>query len=225
MSGTNSGAHLALVYSTDKGNAPVPARIALDLLEDVIAKAGGDEALRIAARSGTRSIFLGANLWKDVGIACEILSRVDPAYTPRVAIAYEKFVEEAPPDDPDLPKARAPTSKPIDPPEADRDEADRARVPRAELFEHHHDLHPRPELRSRAGCGAHWTCDRQVPTCGRDPAYEAAPRGEGISFGRQQGEIARVSETVQVEKRSTRSWRIDTSGSSGDSSTDASQDH
>jgi hypothetical protein len=100
-------AHLALVYSTDNGNAPAPARMALDLLEDLIAKAGGDDDLGIAARPGSRSLFLSANVWKDLGIASEILSRVDPAHTPRIAIAFEKFVERAAPDDPDLPKARA----------------------------------------------------------------------------------------------------------------------
>jgi len=99
-------AHLALLYSTENGNVPEPARMSLDLLEDVIAKTGGDKDLKIAALPGTRRISVGPVVWKDLGIGYEILSQFDPAYTPRVEIAFEKFVKRSAPDDPDLPKAR-----------------------------------------------------------------------------------------------------------------------
>ena len=99
-------AHLALVYSSESGNAPEPARAAVALLEDLIAKAGGDKTLGIAGRPGMRALFLASNVWKDLGIGYEILSRIDAAYAPKVALAYEKFVERAAPDDTDLPAAR-----------------------------------------------------------------------------------------------------------------------
>ena len=104
---TQSGrAHLALVYSTQAGNSPAPARIAVDLLEDAVALVGGDEALGIRARRGMRQLYIGPTVWKDLGIGYEILSRVDPSFTPRVAIAYEKFVARAEATDADLETAR-----------------------------------------------------------------------------------------------------------------------
>ncbi len=99
-------AHLALVYSNESGNAPAPARGAVALLEDLVAKAGGDKGLGIARLPGMRQIYLGPNVWKDLGIGYEILSHTDRAYTPKVALAYEKFVERASSDDADLPAAR-----------------------------------------------------------------------------------------------------------------------
>ncbi len=99
-------AHLALVYSNESGNAPAPARVAVSLLEDLVAKAGGDKRLGISGLPGLRQIYLGPNVWKDLGIGYEILSRTDPAYTPKVAVAYEKFVERASADDADLAAAR-----------------------------------------------------------------------------------------------------------------------
>jgi len=99
-------AHLALVYSNESGNAPAPARAAVALLEDLIAKAGGDKTMGIAGAPGMRELYLAPNVWKDLGIGYEILSRVDAAYAPKVALAYEKFVERAAPDDTDLPAAR-----------------------------------------------------------------------------------------------------------------------
>jgi hypothetical protein len=99
-------AHLALVYSNESGNAPAPARAAVALLEDLIAKAGGDKTLGIAGTPGMRELYLSPNVWKDLGIGYEILSRVDGSYAPKVALAYEKFVERAAPDDADLPAAR-----------------------------------------------------------------------------------------------------------------------
>jgi hypothetical protein len=99
-------AHLALVYSNESGNAPAPARVSVNLLEDIIAKAGGDTTLGIAGRPGLPQLYLGPTVWKDLGIGYEILSRTDPAYAPKVALAYEKFVERAASDDTDLPAAR-----------------------------------------------------------------------------------------------------------------------
>ena len=99
-------AHLALVYSTDAGNLPAPARVSINLLEDIIAKAGGDKTLGIPGQFGLHQLLIGSTVWKDLGIGYEILSRVDPSYRPRVALAYEKFVERAAPDDADLPAVR-----------------------------------------------------------------------------------------------------------------------
>jgi hypothetical protein len=105
--GTQTGrAHLALLYSHEQQNDPVAGRYSVSLLEDVVAKAGGDEKLGIAGKPGLAKLPLGPTLWKDLGIVYEILSRVDPAFLPKVAIAYEKFVVGAPADDPDLPKVR-----------------------------------------------------------------------------------------------------------------------
>ena len=106
MATQDGRAHLSLVYSTDAGNAPAPARTSVALLEDVIAKSGGDEMLGIRAFRGIHQLMIGPNVFKDLGIGYEILSHVDPTYTPRVAIAYEKFVERADPTDVDLAAAR-----------------------------------------------------------------------------------------------------------------------
>ncbi len=99
-------AHLALVYSNQAGNAPAPARVAVNLLEDIIAKAGGDQTLGIRGLPGLRQLAIGPSVWKDLGIGYEVLSRTNPSYTPRVALAFEKFVERADADDADLPAAR-----------------------------------------------------------------------------------------------------------------------
>jgi hypothetical protein len=99
-------AHLALVYSNESGNAPAAARVSVNLLEDLLAKAGGDKTLGIPGLSGMRQLEIGPTVWKDLGIGYEILSRVDSSYQPRVALAFEKFVERAAPDDTDLPAAR-----------------------------------------------------------------------------------------------------------------------
>jgi len=100
-------AHLCLVYSTDSGNAPAPARKAVSLLEDIVAKAGGDADLGIPAYQGQPHLFIGPTVWKDLGIGYEILSKSDPSYATRVALAYQKFVERADPDDKDTAAARA----------------------------------------------------------------------------------------------------------------------
>ena len=99
-------AHLCLVYGSERGDAPGPARIALQLLEDVVAKTGGDERLGIAAWPGAHKLDVGPAVWKDLGIVYEILARRDGAYYPRIAVAYDRFVERADPGDPDVPAAR-----------------------------------------------------------------------------------------------------------------------
>jgi hypothetical protein len=105
--GTQVGrAHLALVYSSAEGDAPEPARTAVGLLEDVIAKAGGDSKLGIAGWPGLRKLELGPQLWKDLGVAYQILSRSGGNYDPRIAVAYQKFIDQADAKDPDLPTAR-----------------------------------------------------------------------------------------------------------------------
>jgi hypothetical protein len=105
--GTEGGrAHLALVYSHERGNDPVAARVGVGLLEDLVAKAGGDARLGIASKPGVRKLELGPNIWKDLGIGYEVLARVDASYLPKVALAYEKFVERASPDDADAAAAR-----------------------------------------------------------------------------------------------------------------------
>jgi hypothetical protein len=104
---TQSGrAHLALVYSNESGNVPAPAYAAVKLLEDIVAKAGGNQTLAISSLAGIPRLDITANLWKDLGIGYEILSHTDVAYTPKVVLAYEKFVELAAPDDTDLPAVR-----------------------------------------------------------------------------------------------------------------------
>ena len=99
-------AHLALVYSTEAGHALPPARTSIALLEDVLAKTGGDEALGIRAVPGLRRLAVGAAVYKDLGIGYEILSKAEPAYLPKVALAFERFVERADASDKDLPAAR-----------------------------------------------------------------------------------------------------------------------
>jgi hypothetical protein len=99
-------AHLCLVYGSERGDALGPARIALQLLEDVVAKTGGDERLGIAAWPGAHKLDVGPAVWKDLGIVYEILARRDGAYYPRIAVAYDRFVERADPGDPDVPAAR-----------------------------------------------------------------------------------------------------------------------
>jgi len=99
-------AHLALVYSHDMGNAIEPARVAVQMLEDIVAKCGGDKVLGIVGRPGVPSFTASANIWKDLGIGYEILSHADERYVPRIALAYEKFVTNASANDADLPVAR-----------------------------------------------------------------------------------------------------------------------
>jgi len=102
-----SRAHLALVYSHDMGNAEVPARLAVTLMEQVVSRAGGSPALSIAAAPGVPSLDLHSTIFKDLGIGYEILSRIDPAFALRTVKAWELFVANAPASDPDLPAAQA----------------------------------------------------------------------------------------------------------------------
>jgi hypothetical protein len=99
-------ARLALAYAHERGEAPDPARAALAILEDLVAKAGGDEQLKIAACPGIGKFDLGPMVWKNLGLAYQILSRVDDSYVPRFAATCERFVKLADADDPDLPAAR-----------------------------------------------------------------------------------------------------------------------
>ena len=99
-------AHLALLYSQERGDAEKPVQTALRLLEDVVAKSGGDKELGIAAWLGVRRIDTGPGVWKNLGMAYQMLSRVDDRYSGRFAVACERFVERASSDDPDLPAAR-----------------------------------------------------------------------------------------------------------------------
>jgi hypothetical protein len=99
-------AHLALVYGSKRGDNLEVARFAQSLLEDVVAKSGGDEELAIAAWPGTHKLSTDSEVWKNLGLAYEVLSRVDDAYVSRFAVACDRFVERADADDPDLPAAR-----------------------------------------------------------------------------------------------------------------------
>jgi len=105
--GTQGGrAHLALIYSHENQNDPVAGRYSVSLLEDVVAKTGGFANLAIAGMPGLPRLPLGPTIWKDLGIGYEILSHVDASFLPKVAIAYEKYLENAAADDPDLSNVR-----------------------------------------------------------------------------------------------------------------------
>jgi hypothetical protein len=99
-------AQIALLYAHERGDAPGPTRTALHLLQDVVAKSGGDEELGIAAWPGTRKLDTGAAVWRDLGMAYQFLSHTDQTYAPRFAVACQRFVQRAGADDPDLPAAR-----------------------------------------------------------------------------------------------------------------------
>jgi hypothetical protein len=99
-------ANLALAYSVAQGTDPVAARMCATLIEDVIAKSGGDELLGIPGMAGLRQLYVGPGAWKDLGVCYEIMSREDSGYRPRVALAVQRFAERASADDPALPAAR-----------------------------------------------------------------------------------------------------------------------
>jgi len=99
-------ARTALLYAHEGGDAPDPARTAVRLLEDIVAKAGGDERLGIAAWPRMRGLHLGPTLWKNLGTAYQILSHSDDSYAARFVVACERFVKLADANDPDLPAAR-----------------------------------------------------------------------------------------------------------------------
>jgi hypothetical protein len=99
-------ARLALAYAHERGDAAEPTRTALAILEDLVAKAGGDEQLKIAAWPGIRKFELGPMVWKNLGMAYQFLSHSDDMYAPRFAVACARFVARADANDPDLPAAR-----------------------------------------------------------------------------------------------------------------------
>jgi hypothetical protein len=99
-------ARLALAYAHERGDAAEPTRIALAILEDLVAKAGGDEQLGIAAWPEIRKFDLGPMVWKNLGMAYQFLSSSDDTYAPRFAVACARFVATADANDPDLPAAR-----------------------------------------------------------------------------------------------------------------------
>jgi hypothetical protein len=99
-------ARLALAYAYERGNAAEPTRTALAILEDLVAQAGGDEQLKIAAWPGMRKFELGPMVWKNLGMAYQFLSHADESYVPRFAVACARFVATADANDPDLPAAR-----------------------------------------------------------------------------------------------------------------------
>jgi hypothetical protein len=99
-------AHLALLYGYERGDPSEPARTALRLLEDVVAKSGGDEELGIAAWPGMGKLDTSPELWKNLGLAYQALSHINTTYTRPFAIACARFVNRASPNDPDLPAAR-----------------------------------------------------------------------------------------------------------------------
>jgi hypothetical protein len=100
-------AHLALLYSHDMGNAEAPAHRAVNLLEEVVRRAGGSPTLGILAQPGLPPLDLHPSIFKNLGIGYEILSHFDQTYASRTAKAWEIFVAKAPATDPDLPAARA----------------------------------------------------------------------------------------------------------------------
>jgi hypothetical protein len=98
-------ARLALAYAHKRGDAAEPTRIALVILEDLVAKSGGDEQLKIAAWPGLRKFELGPMVWKNLGMAYQFLSSSDDTYAQRFAVACARFVATADANDPDLPAA------------------------------------------------------------------------------------------------------------------------
>jgi hypothetical protein len=102
-----SQAHLALVYSHDAGNAEAPARLAVNLLEQVVRRAGGSPGLGIPGEPGVPTLDLHTTILKNLGIGYEILSHYDPTFASRTVKAWELFIAKAPATDSDLPAARA----------------------------------------------------------------------------------------------------------------------
>jgi hypothetical protein len=81
--------------------------LAVELLEQVVRRAGGSPALGILAEPGLQTLDLHATIFKNLGIGYEILARTDPTFTPRTVKAWESFLAKAPATDPDVPAARA----------------------------------------------------------------------------------------------------------------------
>jgi hypothetical protein len=100
-------AHLALVYSHDAGNAEAPARLAVNLLEQVVRRAGGSPALGIPGEPGLPTLDIHVSIIKNLGIGYETLSHTDPTFASRTVKAWELFIAMAPATDSDIPAARA----------------------------------------------------------------------------------------------------------------------
>lgn len=100
-------AQMALLYSQENGYSQQPAQMAVNLLEQVVRRAGGSPAMGIAGEPGLPALEIHATIYKNLGIGYEILSRHDPSTAPRIAKAWQLFVNSAPSTDPDLPAARA----------------------------------------------------------------------------------------------------------------------
>jgi hypothetical protein len=79
----------------------------VDLLEQVVRRAGGSPALGIPAESGLATLELHPAIFKNLGIGYEILARTDPSFVPRTVAAWELFLAKTPATDPDVPAARA----------------------------------------------------------------------------------------------------------------------
>jgi hypothetical protein len=99
-------AHVAIVYGSEKGADLEPVRSARRLLEDVVAKSGGDEELGIAPWPGIRWSETDSGVWKNLGLVYQVLSRADGSYASRFGVACKRFVARADRNDPDLPAAR-----------------------------------------------------------------------------------------------------------------------
>jgi streptomycin 6-kinase len=100
-------AHVAVLYGSEKESVLEPVRYAQSLLEDVIAKSGGDQDLEIAPWPGLRKSATDSGVWKNLGLVYQALSRVDRSYVSQFGVACERFVARADRSDPDLPAARA----------------------------------------------------------------------------------------------------------------------
>jgi hypothetical protein len=100
-------AQLALLYSHSMGDAEAPARWAVDLLEEVVRRAGGSPALGIPAEPRLRALEFNPTIFKNLGIGYQVLSHFDPTYAPRTVKAWDLFAAMAPATDPDLPAVRA----------------------------------------------------------------------------------------------------------------------
>jgi len=100
-------AQLALVYSHETGNALAPAHWAVNLLEDILRRAGGSPELGVPGETGLPPLEIHSSIFKNLGIGYQILSNSDAKYASRMTKAWELFVAKAPATDSDLPAVRA----------------------------------------------------------------------------------------------------------------------
>jgi hypothetical protein len=99
-------ANIAMTYAIARPSDPAAPHLCATLFEDVIAKSGGDDRLKIPGTRGLPHLQVGASAFKDLGVCYEILGRTDGTFRPRVASAVQRFAELASPGDPALPAAR-----------------------------------------------------------------------------------------------------------------------